>query len=140
MFTYGDYFSRKTLYCCGVSADTKLLIGSETGYAGANRKDKIYADMKEIYQTFLNGLTEKKVQDPKKEMETLNLESKIVSAFYDSGILTNAERDYFRAQSLENSVEREQINVMEANDCIALPKAQRVDAPTKTQVVRNVRS
>lgn len=139
MVTYGDYFSRKTLYNCGVSPDEKLLKKDEMAYTGMQRMGKIRSEMSEIYQTLYRGYTENTAGQAKEKFTDLQVERKIVAAFYDSGILNNAERDYFYSQTLQNVSEREQICVEEANTSAQTVKSQKVEAQIKTPVSRNIR-
>ena len=139
MVTYGDYFSRKTLHYCGVSPDKTLFEKDETGYAGMQRMDKIRSDMSEIYQTLSNGHMQRNTAESNGLFADLQVERKIVAAFYDAGILTAAERSYFQTQTLENVAEREQICVEEAGALAETSKGQRLDSPIKTPSVRNIR-
>ena len=138
MVTYGDYFSRKTLHFCGVSPKKELFKKDEMTYTGMQRMEKIRSDISEIYQTLYRGYAENSGAQPKIDFTDLQVERKIVSAFYDSGVLNNTERDYFYAQTLQ-SVEREQIFVEEANFLTETAKAQQVEAQDKILSARNVR-
>jgi hypothetical protein len=140
MITYGDYFSRKTLYSCGVSVDKKLFKNDETAYTGTQRIEKIRSDMSEIYQTLHDGYTENTTAENKAAFADFRVERKIVAAFYDSGILSKAEREYFQTQTLENVDEREQISVEEANATSVTTQAKRVEAQAKTPAARDIRS
>ena len=62
----------------------------------------------------------------------------IFVAFYDSGVLNNAERDYFQTQTLQDVTEREKICVEEASLSSAPAQTQRVEAPIKTPLVRKM--
>lgn len=139
MVTYGDYFSRKTLHACGISPTLDMNIKTETGYTGMRRMENLRADMSEIYQTFLAGLTKKNAQSPTEELARLNVERKIVCAFYDTGVLTNAERDYFQTQTFLSQSQREQISVVEAEDLTAQTRMEKVSATIKQPIVRNVK-
>lgn len=139
MLKYGDYFSRKTLYRVGVSADKILPIKSDRDYSGDKRNGMIFEDMKGIYQTFVNALADKNVATPQDVLTELNVERKIVSAFYDAGVLSNQERDYFRGQTLFDEPVREQICVAEAEFNTATPKVQSVGAKIENPVAENVR-
>jgi hypothetical protein len=135
MVTYGDYFPRRVLHYCGISPNQQLFKNEEMTYAGAQRTDKIRSEMAEIYQTLYRGHTEN-MDEKKSNFADFQVERRIVSALYDSGILNNAERDYFYAQGID---EREQICVEEANAVTMTAKAQKVDSQVKTLSVRNVR-
>lgn len=139
MVTYGDYFPRKVLYNCGVSPDRKLFENGEMAYTGMQRIEKIHSDMSEIYQTLYRGHTEKNAGESKVNFADYQVERRIVSAFYDSGVLSNAERDYFQSQTLQNVDERERICVEEANILSEATKSNKVDAPIKMPVTRNIR-
>ena len=138
MVTYGDYFSRKVLHNCAVSPDKTLLNNDETAYLGSQRTENIRSKMSEIYQTLYSGYTEKNTSTQKESFDDFQIERKIVSAFYDSGVLTNAERDYFHTQSLNDLLEREQISVEEANPLTNDLKAQKVENVQKMPLTREV--
>ena len=93
MVTYGDYFSRKTLYHCGVSPDEKMFKNDEMTYTGTQRTEKIRVEMSGIYQTLYRGYTNNSARNAGGSFADFHVERGIVSAFYDSGILNNAERD-----------------------------------------------
>ena len=138
MVTYGDYFSRKTLHNCGVSPNTTLFEKEENTDTGMQRTENIRSKMLEIYQTLHRGYIEKNASAMKENFDDFQIERKIVAAFYDSGILNNAERDYFQTQTLQGSIEREQICVEEANVLAEPIKAQKVDVQVKTPLARKI--
>lgn len=138
MITYGDYFSRKVLYNCGVSPTETLFHKEEKAYAGMQRKESIGLKMSEIYQTLYRGYTEKNISAVKEDFDGFQIERKIVSAFYDSGVLTNMERDYFQKQTQFGLSEREQICVEEANYSTNFSKAQKVEDLAKMPLTRDV--
>ena len=139
MVTYGDYFSRKTLYNCGISPDEKMFKNDERAYTGMQRTEKIRAEMLGIYQTLYRGYTKNSAVKGGGNFSDLHVERGIVSAFYDSGILNNAERDYFHTQTLAVADEREKICVEEASLLADAATSKRVDAPVKTPLVKEVR-
>ena len=139
MVTYGDYFSRKTLHSCGVSPEEKLFKKDETAYTGTQRMDEIRSDISEIYQTLYRGYTKKNAGVSGENFADFQLQRKIVAAFYDSGLLNNAERDFFQTQALQGVEEREKICVEEASLSMDTAKAQKVDAPMKTLSARDIR-
>jgi hypothetical protein len=139
MVTYGDYFSRKTLHNCGISPNEKMFEKDEKAYTGMQRTEKIRSEIEKVYQNLYRGFTENGAGKAKDDFANFHVERKIVAAFYDTGVLTNAERDYFQAQTLGNFSEREKICVEEANTLMEAPKAQRVEAPMKISSVRNIR-
>jgi hypothetical protein len=138
MVTYGDYFSRKVLHSCGVSPDKAMLNKAESTHTGTHRTENIRSNMSEIYQTLYRGYAKQNERATKESFDKMQIERKIVSAFYDSGILSNAERDYFQTQSLQGLSEREKICVEEAGVLADAPKAQKVDLPTKTPLTRKI--
>jgi UDP-galactopyranose mutase len=138
MVTYGDYFSRKVLHQCGVSPSETLLNKEESTYAGMRRTENIRLKMSEIYQTLYRGYAEKNMSTMKEVFDDLKIGRKIVSAFYDSGILNNAERDYFQTLPLQGVNEREQICVEEANMSMATTKSQKIDVQVKAPVERKI--
>ena len=139
MVTYGDYFSRKTLHYCGVSPDTKLFENEGTTYAGMQRMEKLRSEMSDIYQTLYRGHTKNGAGQSNVNFADFQVERKIVAAFYDAGVLNNAERDYFQTQSLQSLNEREKISVEEADVLLDTAKSQSVSAPMKTPLSRNMR-
>jgi hypothetical protein len=138
MVTYGDYFSRKMLHQCGVSPTETLFHKEENANTGTQRIENIRLKMSEIYQTLYRGYTQKNGSAIKEDFDHFQMESKIIAAFYDSGNLNNAERDYFQTQSIRDVADREQICVEEANLSETAMKAQKVDAPLKTPMERKM--
>ena len=141
MVTYGDYFSRKVLYHCGVSPNENLFKKEESTDTGTSRTENIRLKMQEIYQNLYRGYEQKNVSPTRGNFEDFQIERKIVAAFYDSGILTNSEREYFQAQTsqLLFADEREQICVNEANVTAEVTKAERVEPQAKSPLIRNIR-
>lgn len=138
MVTYGDYFSRRVLHNCGVSPEVILFDKEENTHTGMQRTENIRLKMLEIYQTLYRGYTEKNVSSSKESFDDFQIERKIVSAFYDSGVLSNAERDYFQTQNLQACGEREKICVEEANDLVDMSNVQKVEEFAKMPLKRNV--
>jgi hypothetical protein len=138
MVTYGDYFSRRVLHDCGVSPNAILFNKGESPHTGMQRMENIRLEMSGIYQTLRRGYTEKNISAAKEAFDKLHVERKIVAAFYDSGMLSNAERDYFQTQSLQSVNEREQICVEEANALAVDVKTQKVDVQAKTPLTRKI--
>lgn len=138
MVTYGDYFSRRVLHNCGVSPNKTMLDKEDSAYKDMQRTDNIRSKMSEIYQTLYHGYAEKNVAATKENFDELQIERKIVSAFYDSGVLSNAERDYFQTQSFQVVNEREKISVEEANLSNDSIRAQKVDVKVNTPVMRKM--
>ena len=131
MVTYGDYFPKRVLHYCGVSPEQKLFKNEEMTYAGTQRMEKIRSEIAEIYQTLYRGHTENNAGEKKGAFADFQVERRIVSAFYDSGIVNNAERDYLHTQAVQALDEREQICVEEANASMESSKTQKVDSPIK---------
>ena len=136
MVKYGDYFSRKVLYNCGISPDKTMFSKESKNYVGEQRTEQLRSTMSDIYQTLSSGYSDKNANSTNEDISKLNFERKIVNAFYDSGILTNAERDYFQTQSLQ-LVERESICVEEANFSVQTAQSQRVEPQIQAPVMRN---
>ena len=136
---YGDYFSRKVLHFCGIPSDKILLDKDEKFYTGMGRMEKLRADMQEIYQTLRGGFANKNGSSSQGSFDDLEIERKILSAFYDSGILTNAERDYFQTQTAQAVDVREQICVQEADFVSETENSSRVDSQAKLPLIRNIR-
>ena len=139
MVTYGDYFSRKVLHSCGVSPDKAMLNKAESTHTGTHRTENIRSNMSEIYQTLYRGYAKQNERATKESFDKMQIERKIVSAFYDSGILSNAERDYFQTQAFQTVNGREQICVEEANVLAETATAQKADAQVKSPLARNIR-
>lgn len=138
MITYGDYFSRRVLYNCGVSPNQALFHKEENNHTGMQRMETLRLTMTEIYQTLYRGYAQKNTAAVKESFDNLQVERKIVSAFYDSGVLSNAERDYFQKQNLQTTDEREKICVEEASGLANLSKVQKVETLTKMPLTRDV--
>lgn len=136
MITYGDYFSRKVLHNCGVSPNQVLLNKEDGSHTGIQRTENLRSEMSKIYQTLYFGYAQQ--NGSKESFDGLQIERKIVSAFYDSGILSNAERDYFQTQALHALDERERICVEEANVSAGQVKAQKIDAQVKAPLARKI--
>ena len=138
MVTYGDYFSRKMLHTCGVSPSEILFNKDENPHTGMGRTENIRLRMSEIYQNLYRGYAEKNPSAVKEDFDGLGVERRIVASFYDSGILSNAERDYFQTQSLQSVNVREKICVEEAGVSMQDVKMQRVDEQVKTPLTRKM--
>ena len=138
MVTYGDYFSRKVLYHCGVSPNENLFKKEESTDTGTSRTENIRLKMQEIYQNLYRGYEQKNVSQARGNFEDFQIERKIVAAFYDSGILSNSERDYFQTQDLKSFVAREQICVEEANASASPVKAQKVAVQANKTLERKI--
>ena len=138
MVTYGDYFSRRVLHNCGVSPEAILFDKEESAHTGMQRTENIRLKMLEIYQTLYRGYAEGQTSAMKESFNDFQIERRIVAAFYDSGILSNTERDYFQTQALQGLNEREQICVEEANAATEGIKAQKVDVQVKTLLARKI--
>jgi hypothetical protein len=138
MVTYGDYFSRKVLHNCGVSPTQILFHKDETPYPGTQRTENIRSKMAEIYQTLYRGYTDKNSTEPKEGFDSLQIKNKIISAFYDSGVLSNVERDYFQTQDLQGLNDRERLCVEEANLSVEKVKVERVDAQRSNSLERKM--
>ena len=138
MVTYGDYFSRKVLHDCGISPEAILFDKEENTHTGMQRTENIRLQMSEIYQTLYRGYAEKNASPANENFNNFQIERKIVAAFYDSGILNNAERDYFQTQNLQATDEREKISVEEASVSTEMIKSQKVDAQVKMPLARKI--
>lgn len=145
MIKYGDYFSRKTLYTCGISPDRFLQIKSDAVYSEGDRTTEIATDIKNVYQTFVTALEKKQVKSPVQEAQNLAVYKKIVNAFYDSGVLSNKERDYFYQNdlTLNNNAPlntRESIVVSEADFSLSGEKTgKKVQAQIQQPTTKKVR-
>ena len=138
MVKYGDYFSRKVLHNCDISPNEILLYKDGTPQPGMHRTENIRLQMMEIYQTLYRGYTGKNSTATKEEFDTFHIKSKIVSAFYDSGTITNSERDYFQKQELQISGERERICVGEADLSAGEVKTGKVDVQINVSLERKI--
>lgn len=95
MYRYCDYFPRRILYRCGISPETELSVREAAGYRGEDRHGRIGGDMKQIYAHILDAMEAKGMKDPAKAAGEMEIGRRIVSAFYDMGILTEQDRERY---------------------------------------------
>ena len=138
MLKYSDYFSRRILFNSGISLQEKLPIKSENEYIGADREQKLKQDMSKILSSFINAFTKNKVENPLKQAQEFGIDKKIVSAFYDSGVISAEERDFFKTQDLFAKPEKEKISVLEAQEQVANKTSVKVE-PSKQVPIRSVK-
>ena len=138
MLKYSDYFSRRILFNSQISLQEKLPIKSENEYIGADREQKIKEDMSKILSSFVNAFTKNNVENPLKQAQEFGIDKKIVSAFYDSGVISAEERDFFKNQDLFAKQEKEKISVFEAQEQVVNKSSAKVE-PSKQVPVRSVK-
>ena len=138
MLKYSDYFSRRILFNSQIPLQEKLPIKSENEYIGADREQKIKEDLSKILSSFVNAFTKNNAKNPLKQAQELEIDKKIVSAFYDSGVISKEERDFFKNQDLFAKQEKEKISVLEAQEQILSKNSLRVE-PSKVIVKGSVK-
>lgn len=98
MVQYKDYFSRKELFYLGINQDKEIEALSKN-YSGNSKNDDIDLEMKSIYH-FIKASQEKLLLNEtakKTSIDILNnkVSKRIVSAFYDVGILAECDLERF---------------------------------------------
>ncbi|MGN0822970.1 MAG: hypothetical protein ACI4NG_04285 [Candidatus Gallimonas sp.] len=142
MYRYRDYFPRRILRQCGVSPDGAMRLPDQARCTEANRHDEIRRCMSEIYSEFLRGATEQNGRGATLP-DHLELDRRILSAFYDMDILQERDRsafpdDYRIGRSVDAAQsacreERVRIEVAESEEPQAetSPKAEEASAPQR---------
>lgn len=119
MMKFKDYFSRKELFYLGIDCE-KEINGLSKEYSKDNRYDEIELEMKSIYN-FIKA-SQKQVSLNENAMKTSNdilnnnVSKRIVSAFYDVGILNEQDLERFPLDYKLDEPTKTQIDVMEAID------------------------
>ena len=113
MIQYKDYFSRRELFYLGIDTE-KEIEGLSKNYSGDKRNEDIDLDMKNIYR-FIKASQEKlsfneSAMKTSNDILANNVSKRIISAFYDVGILGDLDLDRF-------------------------PLDYKLDEPTKTQII-----
>lgn len=98
MVQYKDYFSRKELFYLGINQEKEIEALSKN-YSGDSKNDDIDIEMKSIYH-FIKASQEKLLLNEtakKTSIDILNnkVSKRIVSAFYDVGILAECDLERF---------------------------------------------
>ena len=119
MMKFKDYFSRKELFYLGIDCE-KEINGLSKDFSGEKKYDDIDLEMKSIYN-FIKA-SQKQVSLNENAMKTSNdilnnnVSKRIVSAFYDVGILNEQDLERFPLDYKLDEVTKTQITVMEAID------------------------
>ena len=140
MHRYRDYFPRSVLNKCGISPELKLDLSGGGVSAAERRQAEAFKAMKEIYSVFYKGAAEKVGQNASSLLDSLRLDERIVSAFYDADVLQESDKTVFpdnfridKGMSANADVEDERINieVPESEDYHAQrsEKVEEVSAP-----------
>ena len=113
MIKYKDYFSRKELFYLGIDNE-KEIEGLSKNFSGEKKYDDIDLEMKSIFN-FIKTSQEKlslneNAMKTSNDILTNNVSKRIISAFYDAGILKEQDLDRF-------------------------PLDYKLDEPTKTQII-----
>lgn len=93
MYRYRDYFPRRILRQCGVSPDKALAEAQDSRFAGKDRQEEIGKSMARIREEFRRALAGK--SGPVPTLEELEIDRRILSAFYDMDILQERDRAAF---------------------------------------------
>ena len=98
MIQYKDYFSRRELFYLGIDSE-KEIEGLSKNYDGTNRNNEIEKEMKDIYR-FIKASQEKLLLNENamitsKDILLNQVSKRIISAFYDVGILDDLDLERF---------------------------------------------
>ena len=98
MIQYKDYFSRRELFYLGIDTE-KEIEGLSKDFSGDSRNDDIDLEMKSIYR-FIKASQEKlslneNAMKTSNDILANNVSKRIISAFYDVGILGDLDLDRF---------------------------------------------
>ena len=119
MVQYKDYFSRKEIFYLGIDENKEIEALSKS-YLNETKNDEIDLEMKKIYN-YIRQSQEKLLlnQNAKKTSnEILNnkVSKRIISAFYDTGILQECDIERFPLDYKLDEQTKTQITVSEAVD------------------------
>ena len=98
MIQYKDYFSRRELFYLGIDTE-KEIEGLSKDFSGDSRNDDIDLEMKSIYR-FIKASQEKlslneNAMKTSNDILANNVSKRIISAFYEVGILGDLDLDRF---------------------------------------------
>ena len=117
MIQYKDYFSRRELFYLGIDSEKEIEALSRK-YNGEKRNDDIEFEMKSIYR-FIKSSQEKLLLNEtamitSKDILQNQVSRRIVSAFYDTGILEDVDLERFPLDYKLDEPTKTQITVSEA--------------------------
>ena len=117
MIQYKDYFSRRELFYLGIDTE-KEIEGLTKDFSGDNRNDDIDLEMKSIYR-FIKASQEKlslneNAMKTSNDILANNVSKRIISAFYDVGILGDLDLERFPLDYKLDEPTKTQITVSEA--------------------------
>lgn len=119
MIQYKDYFSRRELFYLGIDTE-KEIEGLSKNYSGDKRTDEIDLEMKNIYR-FIKASQEKlsfneSAMKTSNDILANNVSKRIISAFYDVGILGDLDLDRFPLDYKLDEPIKTQITVSEVEE------------------------
>ena len=119
MIQYKDYFSRRELFYLGIDSEKDIEALSKN-YNGEKRNDDIEIEMKNIYR-FIKASQEKLLLNEQAMITSKNIlqnqaSKRIISAFYDVGILDDLDLERFPLDYKLDEPTKTQITVMEAEE------------------------
>ena len=117
MIQYKDYFSRRELFYLGIDTE-KEIEGLSKDFSGDSRNDDIDLEMKNIYR-FIKASQEKlslneNAMKTSNDILANNVSKRIISAFYDVGILGDLDLERFPLDYKLDEPTKAQITVSEA--------------------------
>ena len=117
MIQYKDYFSRRELFYLGIDTE-KEIEGLSKDFSGDSRTDDIDLEMKNIYR-FIKASQEKlslneNAMKTSNDILANNVSKRIISAFYDVGILGDLDLERFPLDYKLDEPTKTQITVSEA--------------------------
>ena len=117
MIQYKDYFSRRELFYLGIDSEKEIEALSRK-YNGEKRNDDIEFEMKSIYR-FIKSSQEKLLLNDNAMITSKNIlanqvSKRIISAFYDVGILEDVDLERFPLDYKLDEPTKTQITVSEA--------------------------
>lgn len=119
MNKFKDYFSRKELFYLGIDNE-KEIEGLSKDYSGDKKYENVESEIKNLY-AFIKA-SQEHVSLNEAAMKTSNdilnnsVSRRIISAFYDAGILLESDKERFPLDYKLDEVNKTHITVMEAID------------------------
>jgi hypothetical protein len=135
MIQYKDYFSRRELFYLGIDSEKEIEELSKN-YNGEKRNDDIESEMKNIYR-FIKASQEKLLLNEPAMITSKNIlhnqvSKRIISAFYDVGILDDLDLERFPLDYKLDEPTKMQITVSEALEDEA-PEINEIEATTPSK-------
>lgn len=119
MNKFKDYFSRKELFYLGIDNE-KEIEGLSKDYSGDKKYENVESEMKNLYAFIkaaqANVSLNEEAMKTSNDILNNNVSRRIVSAFYDAGILLESDKERFPLDYKLDEVNKTQITVMEAID------------------------